>query len=120
MENLQSPLYNRQTLDYILQAFAQIVAIPEPHSFIDNEVNLDIESVAGVVSLHGSNLLNCFGKTHCEVEDCVTDLRRGCSAGEMLDVVFRAAGITINKSSGIGEEVEEGVERYIKTQLMMT
>ena len=64
----QSPLDNRQTLNNILQTFAQVMAVPQPNMLVDDQINFDVQIVTSVICLHGSDLLDSVGEAHGEVE----------------------------------------------------
>ena len=69
-------LHKRHALQHILQALAQIVAVAEMHAAVEDDVDLDVELVAGVVGLQALDLFDRLGEAHGEVEeDCVW--RRG-------------------------------------------
>ena len=61
----------RDTLKDVLQALAEIMAIAEAHALVEDDVDFDVEFVAGVV---GSDALDAFdgaGEAHGEVEEDV-------------------------------------------------
>lgn len=61
-------IHGRHTLQNVLQALSHIMAIPKASPLINNQVYLNIELVAGVVSLEVLNLLNDPRKTHRHVQ----------------------------------------------------
>ena len=52
---------------HILQALAQIVAVPQSHGGVEHDVDFDDEFVPRVIRLQALNLANRAGESHREV-----------------------------------------------------
>ena len=105
----KSPIDIGHTLKDILQTLAQIMAIPETDGLIEDDIDLDIEFIAGMVGLQALDVLDGFGEAHGEVEQDVALVGGGGGAGEVADVGHRGAGPVGDDVEG-EEEAAEGVE----------
>lgn len=99
----------RHTLEHILQTLAQVVAVPEGHALVEDDVDFDVELVARVVGLAALDGFDGFGEAHGEVEEDVAVFVGGGGAGEVFDVGAGGAGPVDDDVEG-EEEAAEGVE----------
>ena len=97
------PVHARHALQHILQALAQIVAIPQRHPLIQDDVDLHIQLVAGVVGLAALDGVDALGEPHRQVEQDVAVVGGGGGAGEVPDVGGGGAGPVEDDVEGEGE-----------------
>lgn len=86
------PVHGRNTLQHILQTLTQIVTVPQSRVFIQHDIDLDIQLVAGVVRLQTLDGADGLGEAHGEVEEHVALIGGGGGAGEVADVFGRRGG----------------------------
>ena len=72
-----STLNSRHALKHILQTLAQIMAIAKTHFVLQDDIDLDIEHIASVVSAQVLDLEDRFGEPHRHVEQDA-DVFLGC------------------------------------------
>jgi len=77
--------------------------------FIDDDVDLDVELVAGVVGLQALDSLDGFGKAHGHVEQDVALVSRGTGAGEIANMLCRGA-TPVDDDVGGEQDAAECVE----------
>lgn len=72
-----STLNRRHTLKHILQTLAQIMAIAQTHFVLQDDIDFDIQHIAGVVSAQVLDLEDRFGEPHRHVQQDA-DVFLGC------------------------------------------
>ena len=78
-------------LKHVLQALAKIVAVAQTHTLIDDDVDLDVQFIAGVIGLQTLDFLDSAGEAHGQVEEDVAVSGRGGGASQVADVRRRGA-----------------------------
>ena len=99
----------RHALEDVLQALAQVVAVAEGHVLVEDDVDLDVELVAGVIGLQALDFLDGAGEAHGQVQQdvAVGGGRRG--ARELADVRRRRAR-PVDHDVQREQQAAEGVE----------
>ena len=77
---------NGNTLKHILQALAEVVGIAQSHVAIEDDVDLDVELVAGVVRLQALDLADGLGEAHRQVQQHVALVGRRRRPRQVPDV----------------------------------
>jgi hypothetical protein len=100
---------NRHALEHVLEALAQIMAVPQIGVLVEHDVDLDVQLVAGVVGLQVLDLGDGLGEAHGEVEEDVALVGRGGGARQVADV-RRAGARPIGDDEEREQQAAEGVE----------
>jgi len=77
---------NGDTLKHILQALTEVVGIPQGHVPVEDDVDLNVELVAGVVRLQALDLTDRLGEAHRQVKQHVAFVRRRRRPRQVPDV----------------------------------
>lgn len=88
----EGAVHDGHALEDVAQTLAQVVAVLEGDAVVEDDVNFDIELVAGMVGLQALDLADGVGEAHGEIEQDVALIRRGAEARQVLDVLQRRLG----------------------------
>jgi hypothetical protein len=86
------PVHDGDTLEDVLQTLGKIVAVAQRGAGVEDDIDLDVELVAGVVGLQALDLADGLGEAHGQVQQHVALVRRGREARQILDMLERRLG----------------------------
>ena len=83
-------------LQDVLEAFAEVVTVPQAGVLRQNNVDFNIELVARVICLESLNVFDRLCKSHSQVEQDVSFISVCCSATEICPLRIVSGGASEN------------------------
>ena len=70
----------------VLQRLSQVMAVSQAHILVENNIDLNVKFISGMVGLQALYLLDGLCESHSKVEENVSFIGRCCCAGEIPNV----------------------------------